>query len=676
MVSKIVSLEDDPNAPVLTFRYFVLSLLLSVFAGTLGQLYYFKPQTLVVSTLFLLLFGYFGGLLLQNIMPTGILNPGKFNIKEHVLVTITASAAGISALASQLIAVEYLYYNNLLPHWVGILLVLSSQLIGYGFAGIFRHVLVYPGKNYYPALLAQVSLYENLHKGDGISRQMTRYFFTVVGCIFLWEWLPNWIAPTLIGVSVICLSTQHMKSSLITNLFGGINNNEGQGMFSICFDWNNIQSNTMTWPWVTQVNYLIGVGLCCLINPLLYYYNVWDSRSLAFMGEGIYNPDGSVYNQTLILDENNYLNRTAYLEQGEPLLTATNAFYFFGCNLSVTAGLMHVFLWHREDVVAGFKNIVVRNEDSSNEDPYYLLMQKYKEAPLWWYLGILAIFGAVGLVVTNASNSQLEWYYFLAAMALSCVLVFVVGFIVSTTGFTMNSQSFVQLVGGFIKPGNPVANMYFTLYGYSATTQAVSMLADLKLGQYMKIPPQAVFFAQMMGSTVGAIFNYAVTISIMTQQADVLTSENGNSQWSGQNLQTFNTLSVTWGALAKEMYAPGARYQWITYAFILGIFCPLSFYYLHRVFPKARFDYLNFAILPWFLGYLSSGTNSSIFVAMIIGVFTQFYLRQYKASFFNRYQYLTSAALDAGTQFCVFVVTLFIQGAIYPAIEFPTWALN
>ncbi|KAI8829648.1 peptide transporter MTD1 [Chytriomyces cf. hyalinus JEL632] len=678
MVANIVSLEDDPDTPVLTFRYFVLSLLLSMFAGTLGQIYYFKPQTLVVSTLFLQLFGYFGGVLMAKILPIGtIFNPdGKFNKKEHALITVTASTAATAALATELVAVEYLYYDNLLPHWIGILLVLSSQLIGYGFAGLFRETLVYPRATYYPSLLAQVSLYENLHSGAGISKHMTKYFFTIVAVIFVYEWLPNWIAPSLIGFSIICITTGSQKNPVLTNIFGGINNNEGMGMFAFCFDWNNISSNTLTWPWVTQVNYMIGVACCCIFMPFLYYTNTWNAKTFPFMGQSLYDNQGNDYDQTLILDANHNLNNTALQELGVPFLASSNAWYYLGSNLSVTAGVVHILLYHWKELVEGFKNTFSKKGESTNTDPYYTVMLKYNEVPMWWYLTVLGVFFGVGLFITQYNKSGLDWYFFIIALCLSAFFIFLCGFISATTGFGINVQTIIQLIGGFIKPGNPVSNMYFTLYGYNATSQANAMLADLKLGQYMKIPPRCVFFAQLFGATVGSIFNYMITVSIMTQQSEILLSANGSPQWSGQNIQGFNTLAVSWGALGKQMYGVGATYEWVSYAFILGFFLPLPFYLLHRFFPKVGFNYINFAILPWFFGYLSVGTNTSIMTAMIIGVFTQFYLRRYKPIVFNKYQYITSAALDAGTQFCVFFVTLLVQGAIYKPVDFPIWWLN
>ncbi|KAJ3327675.1 hypothetical protein HDU76_011342, partial [Blyttiomyces sp. JEL0837] len=58
LVDKIVPLDDDPTLPLFTFRYFVIAAALSAFGGVLGQIYYFKPQTLSVSALFLQVMAY------------------------------------------------------------------------------------------------------------------------------------------------------------------------------------------------------------------------------------------------------------------------------------------------------------------------------------------------------------------------------------------------------------------------------------------------------------------------------------------------------------------------------------------------------------------------------------------------------------------------------------------
>ena len=37
------------------------------------------------------------------------------------------------------------------------------------------------------------------------------------------------------------------------------------------------------------------------------------------------------------------------------------------------------------------------------------------------------------------------------------------------------------MLGGALVPGKPVANMYFTMYGYNPVVQSLKLLQDLKL---------------------------------------------------------------------------------------------------------------------------------------------------------------------------------------------------
>lgn len=50
---------------------------------------------------------------------------------------------------------------------------------------------------------------------------------------------------------------------------------------------------------------------------------------------------------------------------------------------------------------------------------------------------------------------------------------------------------------GYALPGKPIANLLFKIYGRISTVHALSFLADLKLGHYMKIPPRCMYTAQV-----------------------------------------------------------------------------------------------------------------------------------------------------------------------------------
>lgn len=76
-----------------TVRMWFLGLGLTCFAAVLGQIFYFRPQTVFVSQLFLQVIAFVLGKFWSTVLPKAdkgkfwaILNPCDFNIKEHVAI--------------------------------------------------------------------------------------------------------------------------------------------------------------------------------------------------------------------------------------------------------------------------------------------------------------------------------------------------------------------------------------------------------------------------------------------------------------------------------------------------------------------------------------------------------------------------------------------------------------
>lgn len=108
---------------------------------------------------------------------------------------------------------------------------------------------------------------------------------------------------------------------------------------------------------------------------------------------------------------------------------------------------------------------------------------------------------------------------------------------------------------------------------------------------------------------------------------------------------------------------------------IVGLGVPIPFYLLHKKWPKFGFNNVFTPILVAKLGYLRVGINSNVFVAFCLAVFSQYYLRKYRPTWFREYKYenfsryillkcshspfsfLLSAALDGGTSVMIFVWT-------------------
>ena len=83
--------------------------------------------------------------IVPNITICGInLNPGPFTIKEHVLSTIMATVGAGPAYATDVIAVQRVYYNQSFNFSYQWFIVMSTQLIGFSIGGVARRFLVQP----------------------------------------------------------------------------------------------------------------------------------------------------------------------------------------------------------------------------------------------------------------------------------------------------------------------------------------------------------------------------------------------------------------------------------------------------------------------------------------------------------------------------------------------------
>jgi hypothetical protein len=169
---------------------------LSTFGSVLQEIFYFKPQTIYVSVVFLTVLAYILGEFMAVAIPRRgaigrFLNPGPFNMKEHAAITLMASAASQSALATEALAAQDLFYGGYPSKVAGVFIVITSQLIGYGLAGLLREVLVYPTHMLWPMNLPVTSLLESLHRDANETKARLRLFYIIFFVMLVWEIFPE-----------------------------------------------------------------------------------------------------------------------------------------------------------------------------------------------------------------------------------------------------------------------------------------------------------------------------------------------------------------------------------------------------------------------------------------------------------------------------------------------------
>lgn len=581
MVTKTLDISDDPTENPYTFRAFVIGLGLSAFGAVLAEIFYFRPQTIGVSTIFMVIVSFCLGeltmLIPRNSRFGRFLNPGTFGQKEHVFVVIMASSAATSALGTEQLAVQALYYNQQPNAASAIFMLFSSQCIGYGFLTVMRRAFVYPTKFLWPGALPLATTFQSMHLQKDLAKKRLRVFWYATLAIAIWELVPQYMMPTTVGISIFCLANPN--SEVFTYLFGGANGNEGMGFLSWCMDWTYITAAPFFLPLNTQVNQLIGYIGCVVLTVAAYYGNVWNSKNFPFLAQALFAANGSEYDQTKIMGKNNEVDPQLLKDYGVPWYATSQALSLLVFNMGITAAVVHMLLWHWDDIKfisepvkpANLKqslrdlahprewNFWSRDPDrydsypGTEGDPHFSAMKAYKDAPSWWYNALLIISLVIGLICCYQQETGLPWWAFLIAVGLGWILTIPNAAMAGIVGFNYPPTSAIQMIGGYLVPRKPVANMMFTLYGSNSLAQAISMLSDLKLAQYVKLPPRATFAAQMIGTCVGAILNWVMMNSIVTNQRDALLQVEPSTQWSGQNVQTYNAQAVTWGGTSAEI---------------------------------------------------------------------------------------------------------------------------
>ena len=145
VVREIVPLEDDPTIPVLTFRYFLLSVIFIVPGAFIDTMNSFRTTSAAYSIFFVQIACHWVGKWLAKVLPdkkVGFgrykfsLNPGPWSIKETAMITITASSGATGSLGTNCLALAEIYYGETVNAAVAIFFMWTIVYVGYSYAAL------------------------------------------------------------------------------------------------------------------------------------------------------------------------------------------------------------------------------------------------------------------------------------------------------------------------------------------------------------------------------------------------------------------------------------------------------------------------------------------------------------------------------------------------------------
>ncbi|MED6219800.1 oligopeptide transporter [Stylosanthes scabra] len=487
-----VPITDDPNEAALTFRTWVLGIASCVILSFVNQFFGYRTNPISITSVSAQIVTLPIGKFMAATLPTKhisvpltkwsfTLNPGPFTIKEHALITIIASAGYTGVYAIHIVTIVMAFYHRGIHPVVAIMLSMSTQMLGYRWAGIFRRILVDSPYMWWSVTLVQLSLFKALH--EKVKRPKG--------------------GLTRIQFFLACLT--------------------GLGIGSFALDWNTVAGfleSPLAYPSFAIINTLVGyVVFVYILVPVFYWGDIKDAKKFPLISSRTFDSSGNTYNVTRILNSQNFdIDLESYNSYSKLYLSGIFALDYGLSFATLTATISHVALFYGSTIYQMTRKATEALRGQVGDVHTRIMKKNYEQVPEWWFVSILLLMTAIALAVCEGFGKQLQLPWWGVFMSLGIALVFTlpIGIIQATTNTQVGLNVITGLIIGFLYPGKPLANVTSKTYGYISMSQALSFLNDFKLGHYMKIPPKFMFIAQLVGTIVASSVYFGTARWLLT----------------------------------------------------------------------------------------------------------------------------------------------------------------
>ncbi|RCK58183.1 Oligopeptide transporter 2 [Candida viswanathii] len=326
---------DDPSIPVETFRVYLIGIIWTGIGAVINQFFTERQPSITLAMSVVQVFLYPSGLLCEWVLPkwsfkiwkwTIDLNPGPYTFKEQMLATIFCgvTGGGTSYVSSNILMQksEIFYDNKWVDFGYQVLLILSTNFLGVGLAGIMRKFSIYPVKAVWPSILPGIALNKTLltpskkEKINGWTISAYKFFFIVFWASFLYFWVPDYLFQALSTFNwMTWIKPTNLNLAVVTGSVGGL------GLNPIpTFDWNYFSSllQPLQVPFYNPVNNIIGMflGFFCILG--VWYSNYKWTGYLPINDNGLYTNTGERYSVTAVVDKDSLFDVEKYNEIGPP----------------------------------------------------------------------------------------------------------------------------------------------------------------------------------------------------------------------------------------------------------------------------------------------------------------------------------------------------------------------
>lgn len=359
----------------------------------------------------------------------------------------------------------------------------------------------------------------------------------------------------------------------------------GLAYFPTTFDWSQIAYNgsPLVVPFWAQANVFAGwVIVFALVTPILYYTNTWYTAYLPFSGGDIYDNTGNVFNASRVVDRHGNFSPEDYKDYSPIFMPVTFALSYGISFATMTCVPTYIFLNYWKQIVGAFN-------PQRKKDIHARLIERYPDAPWWWYAALTAIVLGLTIMVQEVYDTQMPVWGVFLAFGLAAFYLIPTGSVYAVANLNSNVLTVLgEIISGYAIPGKPVVMLIFKFYAYTGLSQAMIFASDMKLGLYMKIPRRTLFVAQLTACIVGSLTQNAVVLWMLHHVNDICESDQPNKYTCPQGRVNFSS-SIVWGAVGPaRLYSVGKIYSGLLHLFWLGALLPVVTFFLKKRYPNSK----------------------------------------------------------------------------------------
>lgn len=678
-VRSVVPNHDDPSTPVSTIRAWAIGFLFSGAIAFINVFFDIRQPSIYVSSNVPQLLAYPLGKLCEKVLPDvgftlfGVrhsLNPGPFNKKEHMLITI------MSSVAKSVPYTNYVIWIQVLPQFLNqpyagnfgyqILITLSTNFIGYGLAGIARRFLVYPSYCLWPASLVTIALNAAFHDESEVpvlgpfkkmwSISRLKFFAIAFTLMFFYFWLPNTV---FYGLAYFSWMTWIAPNNAdLTTVTGSLT---GMGINPIpTFDWNVFVYwlDPLVVPFFTTWNFFCGSMGGALVILAMYYSNAFNTGYIPITSNSPFDRFGLRYNVSSILDDRGIIDYEKYQAYSPAYISAGNIMLFMSMFSLYSGSIVYAYLYHRDEIIMGFKDLINSFRPSKRDeveksrvlDVHNRLMKAYPEVPEWWYMICLVLATALGCAAIANWPTYTSVGVVFYGILLCLVFIVPVGIINAVTGIEVPLAVLAEFIGGSWVEGNALAMSFFKVYGYVTCSHALYFSNDLKLAHYLKIPPRFTFWAQMLPTLISSFVGVGV-LQYQTQLENICTPA-APFRFNCPAVRSFFTSAVLWGTIGpKRLWGVGGQYAVTLVGFPVGVVVVLLAWYLGRKFPNNRFFRSTHPVVMLYGAIIFAPFNMSyLWPAVPVGALSWVYVKSRMLAFWSKVSEIKQSTNNNGSR--------------------------